>query len=193
LTGLESEGSAVEVDVNVGALRGDKAFTGDKFGILRKDDDIFQLGVGECATLPLELVMSANMPPVVTARSSRGRLALRLIGLSLYPKSPKMSKVLSKPCPTRLTFSSLGMATAGLQFLLSKKEESTHMAIFLSGDPPTNSRILLRWLRKLVLGDADAGGSAGRLKTMAGVRGPSILLDARKGDEMMLAWSGSLM
>src|SRR5690348_12767100 len=104
-----------------------------------------------------------------------------------------MSNVLSNPCPTRLTFSSLGIDTAGLQVLLSRKEVSTHIARLLSGEPPTSSRILLRWLRRLVFGDADAGGRAGRLKTTAGVSGASSLLLRRNGDEPSGAASGCFM
>jgi hypothetical protein len=58
------------------------------------------------------------------------------------------------------------------------------MARLLSGEPPTSSRILLRWLRRLVFGEAEAGGRAGRLNTTAGVSGPPILGFERNGDDM---------
>ena len=71
------------VDFNMGALMGDNFLAGDRSGMLRKEDDILQLGVGELAMFPLAPVMSARTPLVVTARSRRGRLADRFSGLSL--------------------------------------------------------------------------------------------------------------
>ena len=77
--------------------------------------------------------------------------------------------------------------------MASRKEVSHHMARLLSGEPPTSSRILFLWLRRLVFGDAEAGGRAGRLKTMAGVRGlPSFSL-GRNGDEIGWAVLGCFM
>ena len=77
----EREGDVV--DFNMGALMGDIFLAGDRSGMLRKEDDIFQLGVGELIMLLLAPVMSARTPLVVTARSRRGRLADRFKGLSL--------------------------------------------------------------------------------------------------------------
>jgi hypothetical protein len=75
------EGLEVD-DFSRGAFSGDRPLTGDKLGMLRKEDAIFQLGVGEFM-FDFAPVMSARIPVVVTARSSLGRLLLRLIGLSL--------------------------------------------------------------------------------------------------------------